>query len=295
MKNNYLALGGLFAALHLLFLLLSKFVAGSEFILVVFLPLLSTIYALKFNVKESAMFFIATFFLCAIFEPVSTFIYILPALMCGSIYGVFRKRGMKELSLVYVSSLAHALSVSISFVFIGVLFKEVDFFDIFASFINKSGNEFYVCVYLVLLVLGVIEAFVTHIISDEELKKVGYKNIESEEGTPLWINCCLVALLILYLVLAIIDPLLTCYCYPFVLAFTIPNVVEFVMKSRMKWIYWVSGVLFVVSAFVTQYIDVVFYPMLIVGILFPMIVENFVRVLYTNSSKYSNNVENRIE
>ena len=98
-KNNYLTLGGLFVALHLLFVFISKVLAGSEFILVVFLPLLSTIYALKFNIKETIIFFIASFLLCVIFEPIAALIYVLPALICGTLYGVFRKRKVKELSL----------------------------------------------------------------------------------------------------------------------------------------------------------------------------------------------------
>ena len=39
MKNNYLALGGLFASLHVLFLFLSKVIVGSELLLVLFLAL----------------------------------------------------------------------------------------------------------------------------------------------------------------------------------------------------------------------------------------------------------------
>ena len=174
MKNNHLALGGLFVALHLLFVFLSKVLVGSELLLVVFLPLLSTIYSLKFNIKESAIFSIATFLLCFLFEPVATCIYVVPALLCGNVYGIARKKGLKEMSLVYISSLAHAFSVTISFLFITLMFKEVDFFNLFANFINKEGEALYALVYLILLLLGVIEAFITHMISNEELKKMGY-------------------------------------------------------------------------------------------------------------------------
>ena len=91
--------------------------------------------------------------------------------------------------------------------------------------------------YLLLLVLGVIEAFVTHVISDEELKKIGYKKIDSEVSTPLWINYCFLGSFVVWLVLAFVDPVLTCYCLPFVFAFAIPNVVEFVVNNKKKWIY----------------------------------------------------------
>ena len=288
MKNNHLALGGLFAALHLLFLFLSKMLVGSELILVIFLPLLSTIYSLKFNIKESAMFFIATFFLCAIFEPISTFIYILPSLLCGTVYGIARKKEVKELSLIYISSFAHFLSVTISFLFITMMFKEVDIFKIFSTFINKDGQEFYVCVYLVLILLGIIEAFSTHIISNEELKKIGYAHIESELSTPLWINLCLIVSVITYVVLGFINPILSCYCLPFLIAFTIPNVVDFIVFNKRKWIYFIVGIMFFASLFVLRYLNGVFYPVMLMIIISPLVVDNFIRVLYTNSIKYSN-------
>lgn len=294
-KNNYLTLGGLFVALHLLFVFISKIFAGSEFILVIFLPLLSTIYALKFNIKETIMFFVASFFLCVIFEPISTFIYVLPALLCGSVYGILRKKKIKELSLVYSSSIAHSVSLLISFLFIGLMFKEIDFFSIFASFINKEGKEFYVCIYLFLMLLGALEAFVTHIITNGELKRLGHENLECEEDTPLWMNVCLLASIITYVVLIFINPIISCYALPFVFAFAIPNVVDFVGENKYKWLYLLTGMLFFASLFLIGYIDKVLYPIILIFITSPLIITNFFRVLYTNSIKYSNNGQNKIE
>jgi hypothetical protein len=294
-KNNYLTLGGLFAALHLLFVFMSKIFVGSEFILVVFLPLLSTIYALKFNIKETIMFFIASFFLCVVFEPIATFIYVLPALLCGTIYGGLRKKKVKELSLVYLSSMAHSLSLLISFLFIGIMFKEVDFFSIFASFINKEGRELYLCIYLFLILLGVLEAFVTHIITSGELKRLGYMSLEKERDTPLWMNVSLVILFIAYIVIAVINPLFSCYALPFVIAFSIPNIVDFVGENKKHWIYFIVGALFFCSLFLMKYIDLILYPMLLILVASPLIIANFFRVLYTNSIKYSNNGQNKIE
>lgn len=294
-KNNYLTLGGLFVALHLLFVFISKVLAGSEFILVVFLPLLSTIYALKFNIKETIIFFIASFLLCLIFEPVATLIYVLPALICGTLYGVFRKRKVKELSLLYLSSMSHSISLLISFLFISLMFKEVDFFSIFASFINKEGQAFYVCIYLFLILLGVLEAFVTHSITSNELKRLGYQDLDCENDTPIWMNVCLVIATSIYLLLAFLNPIFSCYVVPFLLAFSIPNVVDFIGENKRKWMYLLVGILFIVLIFILKYVSYIFYPGLLILLLSPLILENFVRVLYTNSLKYSNNGENKIE
>lgn len=288
-KNNYLALGGLFVALHLLFIFMSKLLVGSELILVIFLPLLSTIYALKFNKKEIAMFVIASFLLCLIFEPISTCIYVLPALICGTLYGVLRKKNVKELGLVYISSISHSFSLLVSFLFISFMFKEVDFFAIFASFINKSGAEFYASIYLILMLLGLLESFVVHIITSNELKKLGYKDLESEESVPLWMNVCLLISLIVYIVLAFVNPIYSCYVFPYLLSFSIPNIVEFIFANKYKWVYFIVGLFTIISVFLFSYLDSLLYPGLLLLIVFPLIVTNFIRVLYTNSIKYSNN------
>ena len=111
MKNNYLALGGLFACLHVLFLLLSKVIVGSELLLVLFLPLLSTIYTLKCDKRNIIMFVIATILVCCIFDVISTFIYVIPSLTCGVLYGVLRKFKFKELELLCISAIGHVFSL----------------------------------------------------------------------------------------------------------------------------------------------------------------------------------------
>ena len=294
-KMEYLSLGGLFVALHVVFILLSRFLPGSALLLVIFLPLLSAIYTLKFSKKEVAMFVIATFFLCLIFEPVSTFIYVIPALMCGVVYGVLRKKNMKELTLVYISSVSHFLSLLVSFLFISLMFKEIDFFDIFSSFISKKQENFYACVYLFLITLGVIEAFILHSICDDELAKLGYKKVEEETKTPNWIVYGLVISVILYAIGFIISPIYTIYILPFVIAFCIPILVEFIKTNKKKWIYFVCGAIAFFSIFLLNYISPICYPILILFAFSPMLVERIVRVLYTFCLKCSNKKENIIE
>ena len=152
MKNNYIALGGLFACLHVLFLLMSKILVGSELLLVLFLPLLSTIYTLKSDKKSVIMFVIATILICCIFDIVGTFIYVVPSLVCGILYGVLRKKKFKELELLCVTSIGHMVSLGFSFLMIALLFKEVKFIDIFSSVFGLSGDRLVVVTLLSLIV-----------------------------------------------------------------------------------------------------------------------------------------------
>ena len=294
-SKEYLSLGGLFIALHLVFVLLSNFIPGSAILLVIFLPLLSTIYTLKFTKKEVVMFVIATFFLCLFFEPISTLIYIVPSLMCGVSYGVLRKYKVKELSLVYISSIAHAISLLVSFLFISLLFKEVDFFSIFETFINKSGDSFFAMIYLILTILGVIEAFILHMICDNELLKLGYEKSKEEEKTPVWMVISLFASILIYVILAIINPVYTLYIIPFVLAFLVPVIIEFISLNKRKWIYALVGFSALMSLFLLEAINVIFYPIIVIIVAFPVLMEKIVRVLYTFLPKCSNKQKNIIE
>lgn len=294
-KNSYLTLGGLFVSLHLIFILLSRVLVGSELILVLFLPLLSTIYALKFKKKEVTMFVIATFLLCFIFEPISSLIYVLPALICGTLYGELRKTRIKELSLVYITTMSHSLSLLISFLSISLLFKEIDFFSIFKTFIDKQGVAFYSSVYLVLMLLGLLESFLVHMVSNNELSKLGYDDIEMEEETPTWMTFGFLLTLIVYIVLGIINPVYSCYAFPFLIGLSIPIIVEFILNNKRKWKYIVVAILLFVSLFVLNYINPIFYPTVIVFIFIPFIMEKIGRVLYTFLLKYSNNGKNKIE
>lgn len=294
-KGNYLTLGGLFVALHIVFILLARFLPGSSLLLVIFLPLLSTIYTLKFNKKEVAMFIVATLFLCLIFEPVSALIYILPALICGVGYGILKKKNVKELSIIYITSLLHSISLLITFLFIGLLFKETDFFSVFSMFIKKEGPPFYVCVYYVLMTLGVIEAFIVHFICDNELVKLGYKKVEEENETPNWIIVLFFISVIVFTVLLIINKYYSLYCIPFAIAFLIPMVIEFIVLNTRKWMYFIVCIMLLSCTFLLNVIDAMFYPMLLLIVFSPMVVEKIVRVLYTFGLKYSNKKENIIE
>ena len=295
MKNNHLALGGLFITLHLVFIFLSRILVGSELLLVIFLPLLSTIYSLKFKFKETCVFFFSTLLLCVIFEPISTLIYVLPALICGMSYGFLVKKDVKELSLVYASALAHSFSLFISFLFISLLFKEVSFFEIFSRLVNKEGDSFYACVYLILISLGVLESFVVHTITNNELVRLGYKEIKKEEETPMWINASLLISIVIFIILSFINPIFTCYIFPYMLAFIIPVLVEFIMLNKRKWIYLCVAFVGLISLFLTSYVNSIFYPFLILLMFLPVIVEKNVRVLYTKYSKYLNNGKNKIK
>ena len=126
----------------------------------------------------------------------------------------------------------------------------------------------------------------THVISEEELKKLGYSSVENDYEVSSWLRYGFIITSISYCVIALIDPLFTCYILPFLLGATIPFVVEFVSLNKNKWIYIIVGFLTVFSVFIMQYLNIIFYPALLVLISLPIIFKDFFGVLYTKIAKY---------
>ena len=275
MKKNYLALGGLFACLHVIFLLMSKFLVGSELILVLFLPLLSTIYTLKCDKKSVIMFLIATVLVCSIFDVISTFIYVVPSLICGVLYGGLRKLRFKELELLTITSFGHMVSLFFSFLVITLLFKEVNFMEIFSSIFNVSGKALFVVTLLTLLVLGYAEAFLVHVITDKELSRFT-TSIEKNENVPKWFLYCSAFCFVVSVILYIFDDIY--YAIPLTLlyVFLVPLIIMGFINLKYKKVTFSLILMNVfLSILVLKYISplgYIFIPLLITT---PFIINNF--------------------
>ena len=275
MKKNYIALGGLFACMHVLFLILSKIIVGSELLLVLFLPLLSTIYTLKCDKKSVLMFVIATLLICFVFDFVSTFIYVVPSLICGIMYGFLRKKKFKELELLCVSGLTHMVSILFSFLVIVLLFKEVDFMAIFEQIFSLSGERLFVVALLTLFVLGFCEAFLVHIISDNELEKLATK-VEKNDKVPRWFAPLAGISFISCVIVYFINSLYSVFPMLLFFVFFIPYIIEGIINLKYKVLTTIFCVTFGFGAiFALQLLDPIIYLMLPVFISSPMVINNF--------------------
>ena len=275
MKKNYIALGGLFACMHVLFLILSKIIVGSELLLVLFLPLLSTIYTLKCDKKSVLMFVIATLLICFVFDFVSTFIYVVPSLICGIMYGFLRKKKFKELELLCVSGLTHMVSILFSFLVIVLLFKEVDFMAIFEQIFSLSGERLFVVALLTLFVLGFCEAFLVHIISDNELEKLATK-VEKNDKVPRWFAPLAGISFISCVIVYFINSLYSVFPMLLFFVFFIPYIIEGIINLKYKVLTTIFCVTFGFGAiFALQFLDPIIYLMLPIFISSPMVINNF--------------------
>lgn len=275
MKKNYVALGGLFACLHVLFLLLGKIIVGSELLMVLILPFLSTMYTLKCDKKSVLMFVIATLLLCSVFDVVSTFIYVVPSLICGITYGFLRKNNCKELELLCLSGLVHMLSIGFSFLVIVLLFKEMDFLRIFEKIFDLKGEKLITVSLLLLLVLGYCEAFLVHVISDNEIGKFMNK-VEKNDSVPRWFVIPIIVSLVLFCILYFVKNLYSVFPMVILFVFVIPYIVEGILNFKYKILTILLIVIFAFIAIYTmKYIEPINLLIVPVFVCLPFIVNNF--------------------
>ena len=275
MKKNTIALGGLFACLHVLFLFISRFVVGSELLLVLFLPLLSTIYTLKSDRKHVLIFFIATVFVCMLFDFIGSFIYIIPSLICGIVYGFLRKCKFRELELLCISGITHMFSISFSFMIIVFLFKEVSFMQIFQSIFSLDDKKLYLITLLVLFVLGFCESFLVHVVTDNELKKVSF-GVEKNDVVPRWFAIVSVFSFISYIVISFFDSLLGVVPFFVFVVFFVPYIVSGIVNFKYKFLTVLLISLFsFISVFLVKYLSAINYLILPLFVLSPLVINNF--------------------
>lgn len=275
MKKNYLALGGLFACLHILFLFFSKMVVGSEIILVLFLPLLSTLYTLKSDKKSVVMFVIATLLVCSIFDIVGTFIYVIPSLACGVLYGFLRKKKVKELELLCYTGVGHIFSLLFSFFVIALLFKEIEFMEIFSSLFGIKGEELIVISVCFLMVLGFCEAFLVHIVSDNELAKFASR-VEKNESVPKSFLCGFIFSFIAFIILYFVKNLYSVVPMLLSFIFIVPYIVYGVVNLKYRGLTFCLIFIFsLISIFIIKYIEPLNLLVIPFFVMSPFVINNF--------------------
>ena len=149
------------------------------------------------------MFVVATILICAVFDVIGTFIYVIPSLVCGILYGFLRKKNFKELELLCFSSIGHIFSIFFSFFVIAILFKEVQFKEIFESIFKTSDDNLIVLSACFFIVLGFCEAFLVHIVSDNELAKLNSK-VSKNDSIPVIFFYGFIVSLIVFVVLCFV-------------------------------------------------------------------------------------------
>lgn len=165
----------LFAAIHVIFTVISQYLLGFELLLVVFLPLVSSVFVLKNEMEVIPSYMVATILLCLIFNPISALLYVLPAMIVGIMYGLMAKNKCSQDDTILVTVLTELISLILSVLVIKMFYREYDLIDMFKTTFNLTTKQLKNTLPTVAVLLATSQAVAVHTSLKSEIKKLGYE------------------------------------------------------------------------------------------------------------------------
>ena len=182
--KSTIPLMALFVSLNLIITVFATYLPVSGIVLILFLPLISTIYCLNTNKRYFPIYFLTSLCLSICFsvqDLTSTLLYLLPALIQGLFFAIL-------INLKKDGILAYFISVLILFLTKFSIIPLIDFIynintiETILKILSLSTIEnIDLFVYFGMFLLCTFEMFMVFIITKNELEKLGYKiNLFSE-------------------------------------------------------------------------------------------------------------------
>jgi hypothetical protein len=176
---------GIFAGIHVVLLLLSNAIVGLDFLLILALPLASSLYSIKNKPLHTFIFALSTILICLPIDIIKTLLYFIPALISGICYGYMFKLKFSNLTLIYLLSFVSSLLFLLSFSIINIIYQ-IDFIELSKSFFQLSDIVFKNYGPSILLLIGLCQSILTHIIIKEELSHMNIKVGNDYKLTRVW-------------------------------------------------------------------------------------------------------------
>lgn len=176
--KSTIPLMALFVALNLIITVYATYLPLSGYIVILFLPLISTIYCLNTKKRYFPIYFIVTLGLAICFsiqDLTTTLLYLLPALLQGLFFSLFIDL-KKDGTIPYFISIAILFLTKVAIIpFIDFIYQ-VNTINSILTLLNLiEVNNIYYFVYFALFILCSFEMFIVFIITKNELLKLGYK------------------------------------------------------------------------------------------------------------------------
>lgn len=176
--KSTIPLMALFVALNLIITIYATYLPLSGYILILFLPLISTIYCLNTRKRYFPIYFSITMILAICFsiqDLTTTLLYLLPALLQGLFFALF-------ITLNKDGTISYFISVAVLFLTKIAIIPLIDFIYqvntinsilTLLNLINVQNITYFI--YGSLFMLCTLEMFIVFIITKNELLKLGYK------------------------------------------------------------------------------------------------------------------------
>jgi hypothetical protein len=235
-KIKPLTQAGIFAGIHVVLLILSNALVGLDFLLILALPFASSLYAIKNKPVNTLIFALSTLLICLPIDIIKTLLYILPGLVSGICYGYMFKFKVSNLTLIYTLSFVSSLLFILSYLIINLIYQ-IDFIELSKSFFNISDVVFHNYGPSLILIIGLCQSILTHIIIKEELTHMSIKVSNDYKPTKIWYFVSISCLVLSFIFFSIHDLTIAIYLMIVYLITYIPIVIEGYKSVKKHTIY----------------------------------------------------------
>ena len=171
---------GIFSAVNIVFVLLSSLLPILFLLLVFILPLTSMIVTIYCKKRYYPVYFITTMALClavtAGFSIFDSFIYVLPSLITGFLFGILIEKGVNALYIVEINTIVQFILTFLTFLFIDKVITNINFYEAIFHTLGLADFKFKgVLTNIFTYIVAQIQIFITYVFVSYEAKRL---NIE---------------------------------------------------------------------------------------------------------------------
>lgn len=236
-STRAIAFGGLLTALHLIVLWLMQIIPALEFFMVLGMPLLSAYYSYYFHWKPSLTFALATAILTALINPLLAIMWIWPALVIGLFYGALVRYRFGAIRLVITMTWLHSFSLYGSLLILAQLVNYDVIEQIRIQILHMSVDLFRYLAPTLLLIYGLGQSFVTHLIMSYEFKRLNIA-IEVEKSFSYQTVFSVLSFYIISFLVSLLLPPSSLILWSIVMSFfmMVPLIVYSYKTIKMNWL-----------------------------------------------------------
>lgn len=249
-KNREIALAGIALSLSIIFLGLSYVIPFSSFLMIIFIPFLSALLAIRSSLKNQFIFLLAVVLISFIDIQEGLF-YLIPNVIIGLVYGnLVNFKLDRSLLFLGTSTISFLLSY-VAIYLINFIYK-IDLFLVFSNLFRLEESQFKLIAPLFFFALSVIQTLIMTLTVQDEMKKFNVSTYDNRYQFYILVGINLLFYLLSLLIKnKAISYLLLGYS---VLYGTINIIYEFSYKCKINKI--ILLILLIISIFVSLYIFV---------------------------------------
>ena len=168
---------GIMAAINVVFVLISSLLPVLFILLVFILPLTSVIVTIYCKKYYFPIYFVTTlaltFAVTSGFSIFDTFIYVLPSLITGFIFGILIEKNFPAIYILIINSIAQYILTFLTFLFLDKVISQVNFFESIYQLIGLGSFQYKaVLTNIFTYIVAQMQIVLTYILVKYEMRRI---------------------------------------------------------------------------------------------------------------------------